>query len=79
MIIKTKILCVSIDEATEKRTSWWDEFEFNLDHYVCHAFDEDGSCLHLAGLNYPMVIKLTFDELSELLKKRYSFETIALN
>ena len=31
MIIKTKILCISIDEATDKKTSWWDDFEFNMD------------------------------------------------
>ena len=79
MTIKTKILCKEIIDCAETPREYWENFEFDVRHYVAHSEHDDGSILYLSGLLVSMVVKLSFEELSEKLQIFNSFDNIGLN
>tara|TARA_Y100001937_G_scaffold70937_1_gene96572 strand:+ start:252 stop:491 length:240 start_codon:yes stop_codon:yes gene_type:complete len=79
MTIKTQILCKEQTEHDSTPREYWEKFEFDIRSYVAHSEHDLGSVLYLSGLLVSVVIKLSFEELSEKLQIFNSFETIGLN
>lgn len=79
MTIKTQILCKEPGEFDSIPREYWEKFEFDIRSYVAHSEHDFGSVLYLSGLLVSVVVKLSFEELSEKLQIFNSFETIGLN
>ena len=79
MTIRTKILCKESIDGEEYPREYWENFEFDIRSYVAHSDHECGSILYLSGLLVSMVIKLSFEELSEKLQIFNNFDSIGLN
>lgn len=79
MLIQTKIFCSYDNDVSGDVESWWDDFCFDINRYICHSEHENGSVLNLDGLKYPITVQLTFDELTFMYEQKSSFQTITLN
>jgi len=73
MLIQTKIYC-ELDE-----TNWWDDYMFDLSNYISHSRSDDFSLLLLRGMDGPVTIQLSFEDLATQLQILNTFETISLN
>ena len=79
MTIRTKLLCKELLDGEEIPREYWENFEFDIRSYVAHSEHDNGSVLYLSGLLVSMVVKLSFEELSEKLQIFNSFDTMGLN
>jgi hypothetical protein len=77
MTIQTKILC--IDETEHSTVEVWEKFRFDVRCYISHSEHDYGSTLYLSGMPGPVVIQLTFEELSFELENLNTFEYLSMN
>lgn len=79
MTLTTKVLTREFDENDKLISETWDDFCFNLTHYIAHARDENGCELYLLGMNHSVMVQLSFEEIAFELENLNIFERISLN
>jgi hypothetical protein len=79
MTLRTKVLTREFDENENLISETWDDFCFDLTHYIAHARDKNFCELYLMGMSHSVLVQLSFEEIAFELENLNTFERISLN